>query len=182
MKLFIMQSDCPRLFLALWPDDGMREALVRVSQSLQALGCKAVEPENFHVTLVFLGHVNSVSEGFIKQGIAEIAAEPFMLTFDQLSYWPRAKVICLTCQQPAQQVVMLAAALNSVVTRCGLSTDTRPYVPHVTLSKQAQYLPDIVFEPVIWHARSFCLVESVRVKDSVCYEVVQEWPFCGNAP
>lgn len=177
-----MQPDHSRLFLALWPDDGTREALVRVSQSLQALGCKPVEPENFHVTLVFLGCIDSVSEGLIKQRIADIAAEPFTLIFDQLSYWPRPKVICLTCQQPARQVVMLAAALDSAVTRCGLVTETRAYIPHITLSKHAQYLPDVLFGPVIWHAGSFCLVESGRAQGHVRYEVIQQWPFRHNLP
>jgi len=175
-------SDYSRLFLALWPDDAIRQALLKVSLLHPATGFKWVAPENFHVTLVFLGNVDPISAALIKQNVADTAAEPFTLTFDQLSYWPRPKVVCLTCRQPEQQVIELAAALGSAVTRCGLSTDTRPYVPHVTLSKHARCLPDIMFEPVIWHARSFCLVESVRVKGGVCYEVVQEWPFCASPP
>lgn len=166
-----------RLFLALWPTDETRQALVRVSQALQADGSKPVGPENFHVTLVFLGHVDMATESLIKQRVADIAAKPFTMVFDGLSYWPRPKVVCLTCQHPAQRLVRLVAALDSAVTSCGLATDPRPYIPHITLSKQARQLPDIVFEPVIWHAGSFCLVESRRVQDYVRYDVIQEWPF-----
>jgi len=166
-----------RLFLALWPTDETRQTLVRVSQALQVGGCKPVRSENFHVTLVFLGHVDTVIESLIKQRVADIAAQPFTMIFDGLGYWPQPKVICLTCQHPAQELVRLVAALDSAVTSCGLATDPRPYIPHITLSKQARQLPDSVFERVIWRAESFCLVESRRVQDYVRYEVIQEWPF-----
>jgi 2'-5' RNA ligase len=100
-----------------------------------------------------------------------------MLTFDRLDFWNQPKVVCLTCQEPAPQVVMLAAALNSAVAGRGLPIDSRPYVPHITLSRHARSLPAIVFEPIVWRAESFCLVESCRDQAGVCYKVRQQWPF-----
>ena len=71
----------------------------------------------------------------------------------------------------------MVAALNREVASCGLQTDTRPYQPHITLARHAQYLPDINFEPIVWRAESFCLVESCSEPDGVCYKVRQQWPF-----
>ena len=136
-----------------------------------------MQPQNVHVTLVFLGNVDAASELLIKHSVTGISAKPFVLTFDQLSYWSRPKILCLTCSQLVDEVEMLVAALNREVASCGLQTDTRPYQPHITLARHAQYLPDIKFEPIVWRAESFCLVESCSEPDGVCYKVRQQWPF-----
>jgi len=170
-----------KLFFALWPDDQTRQELVQLSQSIQAAGFKPVQPQNLHVTLVFLGHVDSAAELLVKQSVADISAEPFVLTFDQLSYWSRPKVLCLTCQQPAQQSVMLAAALDAAVASCGIETDKRPYLPHITLARHVRHLPDINIKPIVWRAESFCLVESCSEPDGVQYKVIQQWPFTKTA-
>lgn len=105
--------DSSRLFFALWPDDETRHALVKLGKSLREQGLKPISPENLHVTLVFLGQVDTDSEALITQRVAGIAAESFTLTFDKLEYWKRPKIVCLSCQEPAPQAVMLAAAMNA---------------------------------------------------------------------
>lgn len=178
-----VMTQSSRLFFALWPDEETRQALVRlnesiqISQSSQANEFKWTQPHNFHVTLVFLGHVEAATVSLLKQGVTGITATPFVLTFDSLSYWSHPKVLCLTCRQPAQAIMELAAGLNAAVTGCGLQADTRPYLPHITLSRHVRYLPDIAFEPIVWRAESFCLVESCSEPDGVCYRVLQRWPF-----
>jgi 2'-5' RNA ligase len=170
-------TDSSRLFFALWPDDQTRLELVRLSQSIEAKGFRPVQPQNVHVTLVFLGSVDAASELLIKHSVTGISAKPFVLTFDQLSYWSKPKVLCLTCSHTPDEVQLLVTALNREVASCGLLTETRPYKPHITLDRHAQYLPDINFEPIVWRAESFCLVESRSEPGSVNYKVRQQWPF-----
>ena len=170
-------TDYSRLFFALWPDDQTRLDLLRLNRSIEAKGFRPVQTQNVHITLVFLGNVDAASELLIKQNVTGISARPFVLTFDKLSYWRRPRVLCLTCSQLVDEVEILVAALNREVASCGLQTDTRPYQPHITLARHARYLPDIKFEPIIWRAESFCLVESCSELDGVCYKVRQQWPF-----
>jgi 2'-5' RNA ligase len=170
-------ADSSRLFFALWPDDQTRLELVRLCHSIEAKGFKPVQPQNIHVTLVFLGLVDASSELLIKHSVAGISAEPFVLTFDQLSYWSKPKVLCLSYSQSVDELQMLVAALNREVASCGLQPETRPYKPHITLARHAQYLPDINVEPIVWRAESFCLVESCSEPEGVCYKVRQQWPF-----
>ncbi|MFA6053376.1 MAG: RNA 2',3'-cyclic phosphodiesterase [Methylobacter sp.] len=167
-----------KLFFALWPDDQTRQELVQLSQAIQAAGIKPVHPQNLHVTLVFLGNVDLAAELLVKQGVEAISAEPFVLMFDQISYWSRPKILCLTCQQPAKaSVTTLVAALDAAVSSCGIQTDKRPYLPHITLARHAGHLPDITIKPIVWRAESFCLVESCSEPDGVHYKVMQRWPF-----
>ena len=170
--------DTSRLFFALWPDDETRQALARLSQSITTKGFKWVQPHNLHVTLVFLGAVNADTELLIKQSVADITAQPFTLTFDSLSYWNRPRILCLTSRQPVPNpAAMLVSALETAVADYGLHTDTRPYIPHITLARHARYLPDVKIEPIVWRAEAFCLVESCSEPDGVCYKVRQQWPF-----
>ncbi len=170
-------TDTSRLFFALWPDDETRQALVRLSQSIAAKGFKWVQPHNLHVTVVFLGQVNKDVESLIKQSVAGIAVRAFELTFDNLNYWSRPGILCLTCRQaPPNDAVLLAAALTEAAANFGLRADTLPYTPHITLARHARHLPDVKFEPVIWRAEAFCLVESCSEPGGVCYKVKQQWP------
>lgn len=169
--------DSSRLFFALWPDDQIRLELVRLNRSIEAKGFRPVQPHNLHVTLVFLGQVDTDSELLLKDSVTGISANPFVLTFNQLSYWSRPKILCLTCSQITEEVEMLVDALNREVVLCGLQTDTRPYQPHITLARHARYLPDINFEPLVWRAGSFCLAESCSEPGGVTYRVRQQWPF-----
>ncbi|MGZ4968111.1 MAG: RNA 2',3'-cyclic phosphodiesterase [Methylobacter sp.] len=171
-------QDTSRLFFALWPDNETRLALTRFTQSMTAGQLKWVQPHNLHVTLVFLGSVDTNTESLIKQTVADISVQPFTLTFDSLSYWNKPGILCLTCRQSVpEEAVMLASALSAVAAACGLQTDIRPYTPHITLARHARHLPDIAVEPIAWHAEAFCLIESCSEPDGVRYEVVQRWPF-----
>lgn len=171
-------TDSSRLFFALWPDDETRQSLARLSQSIPAKEFKWVQPHNLHVTLVFLGQVDAATGLSLKQSVADISAQPFELTFDKLSYWSRPKILCLTCLQPApEEAMILASALTAAAANCGLQTDTRPYIPHITLARHARYLPDVKFEPIVWRTEAFCLAESCSEPDGVCYKVIQQWPF-----
>jgi RNA 2',3'-cyclic 3'-phosphodiesterase len=167
-----------RLFFALWPDDETRQALAGLTQSIGDKKLKWVPPHNFHVTLVFLGSIDTDTESLIKQAVAEISARPFTLTFDSLSYWSKPGIICLTCRQPVpEDTAMLASALAAVAANCGLQIDTRPYTPHITLARQARHLADVTIKPIVWHAEAFCLVESCSKPEGVFYKVIQRWPF-----
>jgi 2'-5' RNA ligase len=166
-----------RLFFALWPDNQTRQKLARLGLALEAQGFKPVPPRNLHVTLVFLGQVDAALELLIKHSVDGIFARPFMLTFDQLSFWSRPKVLCLTCAQIPGEAKMPAAALSREVENYGLQTDTRPYQPHITLARHARHLPALNIEPIVWRAKSFCLVESCSEPGGVNYQVRQQWPF-----
>jgi 2'-5' RNA ligase len=170
-------ADSSRLFFALWPDGLTRLELARLCHSIEAKGFRPVQPQNLHVTLVFLGRVDADSELLIKRSVTSISAKPFVLSFDQLNYWSNPRVLCLTCSQIAEEVELLVAGLNREVASCGLQPETRPYIPHITLARHAHYLPVINFEPIVWRSGSFCLVESCSEPGGVYYKIRQEWPF-----
>lgn len=170
-----------RLFFALWPDPDTRRKLAQLSRSTGMKALKPTPPHNYHVTLVFIGNVDDASEQSIKQQIAGISSEPFTITFDHLNYWPKPKVLCLTSRQPTPQLITLAQALTEAVASCGIQTDPKPYVPHVTLARQSSPWVDRACEPLLWYADSFFLVESCSGDNGVMYQVKEQWPFGRSA-
>ncbi len=164
-----------KLFFALWPDDETRQKLVQLQQVIDAKGLRQVPGQNLHATLVFLGNVDETTETAIQQHVAGISVEPFTLTFDQLSYWRRPRILCLTCRQFGPEAVALAEALDKAAADCGVQTDTRPYTPHITLARQARAIEQD-FSPITWRAESFCLMESCSEPGGVTYKVLQQWP------
>lgn len=167
-----------RLFFALWPDDATRLELTRLTKTFDARAGKPVLPHNYHVTLVFLGNVDQEMEVLLKQRAADITGEPFELIFQSVSYWQKPKILCATCNKIPQQVVELASKLDAKARQSGLQTDSRPYVPHITLTRHAQSFTDTAIKPISWRADDFCLVQSSKEPEGVCYRVLQRWAFC----
>lgn len=172
-----------RLFFALWPDEETRQALVALNQTIAGLLHKPVitPPHNLHVTLVFLGNTDEATATLIKQCAADIVTEPFELIFECVNYWQKPKILCLTCNKVPQQVVDLASKLDAVAAQCGLQTDKRPYVPHITLARHASAVAPQTIKQIIWRADAFCLVQSISEQEGVRYQVLQRWPFLQNA-
>ena len=164
-----------RLFFALWPSEQARIQINQFSQVIQADGLRKVKTGNLHVTLLFLGNTDAKTERLLRQRAENICVQPFELYFDQLEFWHKAKILCLTTQQYDPQLGVLVDAINHIVEQCGMHAEERPYKPHITLARKAQKLIDIKLLPIDWYADSFCLIESSATSDGVQYQVLQRW-------
>ena len=137
-----------RLFFALWPNNETRKKIDKINQSISSEGLKRVKCENLHVTLVFLGNVDAESEAMIRQRMKNISAQPFTIQFDQLSFWRKPRILCLTTQQYDQQLLILVDALKRELEQCGMVMEDRPYKPHITLARKALRLIDMNIKPI----------------------------------
>ena len=164
-----------RLFFALWPDRETRTRLAGIIANLDASELKPVRTANIHVTLVFLGAVEEAKIATIKQQAAEISSKPFKIVFDQLHYWRKPKVLCLGSSVSPQEILHLAGTLSQMASGVRIEIDKRAYLAHVTLARKVRKKTELDFEPVIWRADSFCLVESITDPDGPRYYVVRTW-------
>lgn len=174
-------ADSRRLFFALWPDSRLREQMTRTARPIAALAPgRLQQPQQWHVTLVFLGAVPAKRLPVVHEAAAAVRAEPFELTFDTVEYWRRAGVLCLTARQTPPALEQLVAALRAELEQRGFATEQRTYRPHLTFARRVRPPPELPApDPLIWPATEFVLVESTSGVHGSVYTVLAEWQFPG---
>lgn len=172
-------SEPQRLFFALWPDQTLRWELVRLWDRLPARG-RRVHPEDLHVTLVFLGDVSPERRACAEQVAEMTRGRGFDLTLDRLGSWPQSGILwCGAVQAPAS-LLDLVHGLQEGLRDCAFTPESRPYVPHVTLARQARPLSaQPLSPPLIWSARDFALVASHQ-GEPPHYQVLRRWPLLSD--
>ena len=84
-----------RLFFALWPDNAVRGRLAEVAGLLPMNTGRRVPPDNFHITLVFLGNVQEQVVPELDAAAERLRQPGFSLQIDRCGWWNRAKVAWL---------------------------------------------------------------------------------------
>src|ERR1700749_3817931 len=121
----------PRLFTGL-------EIPAALGQSLSLLrgglpGARWIDPENYHVTLRFMGDVDDDIAQEVDWLLGQMRRKSFELHLDGLQSFggrkPRALVAAVA---PSQTLMELQAEQERLMRRVGLDPETRKYPPHVT--------------------------------------------------
>lgn len=173
-------TDAPatqRLFFALWPDDATRDALDRTGKWLRRhWGGRRMRADTLHLTLAFLGDTPAAARDAFLPMIDAIRAEPFELMLDQAGRWPHNRIGWLGCSAPAAPLADLAERLRRVLRESGVALDARPFVPHVTLLRNAPGGPVPACAPVRWRVEDFVLATSRTDAGGARYEIAGRWP------
>jgi len=124
----------PRLFTGLEIPPAIGHALALLRGGLP--GARWIDPENYHLTLRFIGDVDDVVAHEVASLLGKVRRGAFELRLDGLSAFgshkPRAVVAAAA---PAQPVVELQAEHERLMQRVGLEPEKRKYTPHVTLAR-----------------------------------------------
>ena len=124
----------PRLFTGL-------EIPAEIGQTLSDLrgglpGARWIDPENYHVTLRFIGDIDGVAANEIASLLFRVNRKPFEVALQGLSSFggrkPRAVVASIA---PSRPLIELQAELERLMQRIGLEPEGRKYTPHVTLAR-----------------------------------------------
>ena len=138
---------------------------------------RRVPPENFHITLAFLGNVDEQDIPELVDASAGLRIRCFPLQIDCCGWWKRAKVAWLAPAHTPEPLLELVRQIHRLSRMAGLSVDERDYHPHLTIARKLTHpITNRSFEPLHWDIRSFCLVESVTHEKGARYQVVHSWP------
>jgi len=129
----VKPSIMPRLFTALEIPSEIVQSMARLRGGLP--GARWVEPENYHLTLRFIGDVDDALAEEIADLLSKVARPAFDLRIDGLDSFggnrPRAVVAAVSA---VAELVELQAEHERIMQRVGLEPD-RKYKPHVTLAR-----------------------------------------------
>ena len=124
----------PRLFTGLEiPSNAATElSLLRGGLS----GARWIEPEDYHLTLRFVGDVGRELANEIADRLDDIRAKPFEITLEHLAVFgadkPRALIARAVDTTPLME---LQAEHERMMQRIGLAAEGRRFTPHVTLAR-----------------------------------------------
>jgi 2'-5' RNA ligase len=124
----------PRLFTGLEIPANLGESLAMLRGGLP--GARWIDPDNYHMTLRFIGDVDDVLAGEIALLLGQVRRREFDLKFDGLSSFggrkPRAVVASV---KSSSSVMELQAEHERLMQRVGLEPEGRKFTPHVTLAR-----------------------------------------------
>jgi RNA 2',3'-cyclic 3'-phosphodiesterase len=124
----------PRLFTGLEIPPSVAQSLSMMRGGLP--GARWIDPENYHLTLRFIGDIDGVLANEIAGMLGRVHRSPFELRLDGLSAFggrkPRAIVASVT---PVPPLMELQAEHDRMLQRLGLEPEGRKYTPHVTLAR-----------------------------------------------
>jgi 2'-5' RNA ligase len=165
-----------RLFFSLWPDMPARTSLAaRAQDAAKLFGGRPVSEGNLHLTLVFLGEVESSRIVALRQAADKAEGTAFALSLDLVGGFRRAGVVWAGCRRPPAELLRFQANLECLVREAGFAVDDRPFAPHLTLVRHAKGPREPgEIEQVSWCAKAFALVESVPGRGA--YRTLAEWP------
>jgi 2'-5' RNA ligase len=169
-----------RLFFALWPDAAARDALGRAIECcVPAGGARPQRPDQWHVTLQFLGDVPDARLPEVRAAGAEAAAsgEASAFVLDRLEHWPRPEVLCLSASAVPPGLVATVERLRVGLRARGFEPDGRPWKAHATLARDVRRPPPPprALAPVTFPARRIALVQSVTDRAGARYVELDGW-------
>lgn len=171
-----------RLFFALWPDASLRVELQRrLPPFLADVRGKPQRPDQWHVTLEFLGSVPVERQPALWAAADRIEGSPFAIEFDALDHWRRPQVLCLVAGQVPAALATLVAELRASLWAEGFVPEARDYRPHLTLARKVRHGPaGPLAHPLLWPADRFALVRSVSDPGGSRYEPLRWWNLRGQ--
>lgn len=165
-----------RIFLALWPDEEIRQQLVRVQQKLKRepilQSAKAVIPNNLHMTLHFMGSTSPDVLQALEVSLDAVRCKPFDMVVNTTGCFPKPKVVWLGLKNIPPEL----NELEQQTAACIENYQRIDYRPHITLFRKAKISPqpdELV--GINWSVKSFALVESKSCPEGVQYHVLKEW-------
>ncbi len=164
-----------RLFFAVYPSDAVRERIAEVQARFDAGTARATAPDNFHLTLAFLGETAADERECFAQAAGAVEVPTFNVTLDRFRHFGKRSMYWLVPSVIPVELRALHKRLHRALAPCGYH-DRREFRPHVTLFRKAAGLSAPGETPAIeWRVNRFFLVESVQKDGGVVYVPLEEY-------
>jgi len=168
-----------RLFFAFWPTATERAAMAEWQLPLRELcGGRLMREDTLHATLVFLGDVAEHRLQALCLAAQEVTNTGFELILTSAHYWGHNHIVYAAPAVVPPHLAELVGELERRLRKHHFHFEARPYKPHVTLLRNAQWsdahLPPM--KPVRWQVDDFVLVQSLHDEQGAKYEVLANFP------
>lgn len=180
-----------RIFLGIDFDEGLKARLALVQRGLQERAKKGsfTRPENFHLTVRFLGEQDEeVVEQIQREMIETVADVPaFELVLSGAGMFSkRSGVIPWLGVERSAGLDHLYAAVSAALERCGIPPEERAYTPHLTFGRNVRFQSatgdsflNMPVPALRQEVRELTLFWSHQVDDTLTYTPLARFPLKG---
>lgn len=165
-----------RVFVALWPSPEVSEELGALAATLamHAPHSRAVPATHLHLTLAFIGTLESGRVAPLARRLGEGAGTPFDWRIDRIGYFDRACVVWAGGREN-ESLLVLARNVRGLLDAAAVVYDRKPFVPHVTLLRDVRRWkppPATSVPAIVWRCGAPTLVRSTATDSGVVYTPV----------
>jgi RNA 2',3'-cyclic 3'-phosphodiesterase len=174
-----------RLFVALALPEMVRTQLKMLCGGLP--GVRWVPPENFHLTLRFIGEVDGGVFHDVDASLAGIRAPRFSLTLSGVGHFGNGRSLRALWAGVAKEPALhhLHGKVESAVVRAGLPAEGKKYTPHIALARpkarppvnklQSFLAANNLFRTPPFEVTQFFLYSSFLGSESATYHAEREY-------
>ena len=172
-----------RLFYALWPSPPLAASLAGWAEAAKpAMGGRATRTETLHLTLAFLGPVDSALADELAAATPERRLTPGDVRLDRYGVFHRQRILWAGPAETPPRLQQAHDDLWEWLSGYGLTPPTQPFRPHVTLLRNITHAapPADAPAPLDWHYDRMVLVASESLTGGSRYRIVaQSRPLVG---
>lgn len=135
-------SEKIRTFIAIELNNETQNSLAKIQSQLRTSGAdvKWVEPKNIHLTLKFLGDIDTDLIGEIKNVVEDLANnhQKFTATIKELGGFPNTRsprVIWVGIQEGKENTSSIVMDLENNISKLGIPKENRDFLSHITLGR-----------------------------------------------
>lgn len=164
------------------------ESRLALVSSLADVGIpgKPSPPQNWHITLRYIGTMDDVSLDRLLAGIDEAdLGEPFTLRASGLGAFPkpaRATVLWVGLGHGSDRLESLSESVQDVVDGIGLGREERPFMGHITLARirppvdVLSLIAGVEVPPVPIPVDEVTVFESIQIPGGTEYRPIERFP------
>lgn len=171
-----------RLFIGIELESDMRRELTRLSKALKERSCggRFVPPENFHVTLHFIGESDDIAGAVSAMQEAVRGIRPFRLELGEYGFFEKTvsgnhRVSLVDICGDTEELRILHETLEAALSDRGFARDMKRFRPHITLGRSVEH-DELVYEELramelssAMTVTGITLFESSKVKGKQVY-------------
>ena len=161
----------PRLFVAIDLPDPIKNQLETMLTGVR--GARWVKRHQLHLTLRFIGEVETPPLQEIKQALQAVRAEPFTMTLQGAGRFPAKgtpRVLWVGVAAPAA-LAQLQRSIEEELVRLGIPPEDRPFSAHITLARLKSPPPPQMVERYLAQHADF-QTEAIPISEFILYSGV----------
>jgi RNA 2',3'-cyclic 3'-phosphodiesterase len=174
-----MESEV-RCFFALWPEQDLGHELYALGAAIVG---RRMREETLHLTLAFLGNVESRRIGELCHLAANLSLPALDLTIDRLGCWEHSGVCWAGPTGLPAPFLAFIDTLHAQLRAAGFALEEREFAAHISLlrnvgkdSVRSRAVCSPLASSLVWPLQAWRLVASLPDGAGRRYEILGEWP------